>query len=74
MTLERVAGGFEFTEGPVWSGDGALLFSSPNTNVIYRWHPSGRVSVFRSQVATPARTLALSQLARPASPSTRRAG
>jgi gluconolactonase len=33
--LEQVAGGFEFTEGPVWSPEGALLFSSPNTNVIY---------------------------------------
>jgi gluconolactonase len=47
--LERVAGGFEFTEGPVWSADGALLFSSPNTNVIYRWDPAGVVSVFRSK-------------------------
>src|SRR5205814_8938356 len=28
--LEKVAGGFEFTEGPVWAADGALLFSSPN--------------------------------------------
>ena len=27
----------------------ALLFSSPNTNAIYRWHPSGRVTVFRSK-------------------------
>jgi gluconolactonase len=48
-TLERVASGFVFTEGPVWSPEGALLFSSPNTNVIYRWHPAGRVSVFRSK-------------------------
>ena len=47
--LERVAWGFVFTEGPVWSSDGSLLFSSPNTNSIYRWHPSGRVSVFRSK-------------------------
>jgi gluconolactonase len=48
--LERVAGGFEFTEGPVWSPDGALLFSSPNTNVIYRLDPeAGRVTVFRSK-------------------------
>ena len=47
--LERVAGAFVFTEGPVWSPEGALLFSSPNTNAIYRWHPSGRVSVFRSK-------------------------
>jgi len=47
--IERVAGGFEFTEGPLWSPDGALLFSSPNTNVIYRWHPRGEVTVFRSK-------------------------
>jgi gluconolactonase len=45
--LERIAGGFEFTEGPVWARDGALLFSSPNTNTIYRWTPNGVVSVFR---------------------------
>jgi gluconolactonase len=45
--LERVAGGFEFTQGPVWTRDGALLFSSPNTNAIYRWAPAGTVAVFR---------------------------
>jgi gluconolactonase len=48
-TLERVAAGFVFTEGPVWNRDGSLLFSSPNTNSIYRWHPAGRVTVFRSK-------------------------
>jgi gluconolactonase len=47
--LERVAGGFEFTEGPVWTRDGALLFSSPNTNAIYRWTPTGTITVFRSK-------------------------
>jgi gluconolactonase len=47
--LEKVAGGFEFTEGPVWTRDGALLFSSPNTNAIYRWTPAGAVTVFRSK-------------------------
>jgi gluconolactonase len=46
--LERVAGGFEFTEGPVWTRDGALLFSAPNTNTIYRLH-HGAVTVFRSK-------------------------
>ncbi len=45
--LEQVAGGFAFTEGPVWSPEGALLFSSPDTNAIYRWDPVGRVTVFR---------------------------
>ena len=44
--LERVAGGFEFTEGPLWDGSG-LLFSSPNTNAIYRLEPEVGVSVFR---------------------------
>ncbi len=48
-TLERIAGGFEFTEGPVWTRDGALLFSSPNTNAIYRWQEPGAVTVFRSK-------------------------
>jgi gluconolactonase len=50
-TVERVASGFEFTEGPVWSPvDGALLFSSPNTNAIYRLDPDlGKVTVFRSK-------------------------
>jgi gluconolactonase len=48
--LEQVAGGFAFTEGPVWSdADGCLLFSSPNTNAIYRWDPLGRVTVFRAK-------------------------
>jgi gluconolactonase len=46
-SAERVAGGFEFTEGPVWTRDGALLFSSPNTNAIYRLAAHGAVTVFR---------------------------
>ncbi|HEX5614831.1 MAG TPA: SMP-30/gluconolactonase/LRE family protein [Acidimicrobiia bacterium] len=46
--LEMIATGFEFTEGPVWF-DGALLFSAPNTNTIYRWNPEGRVTVFRTK-------------------------
>ena len=47
-TCEQLATGFEFTEGPVWRPEGDLLFSSPNTNAIYRLEPDvGRVSVFR---------------------------
>jgi gluconolactonase len=46
LRAERVAGGFAFTEGPLWTRDG-LLFSSPNTNAIYRWSPVGTVEVFR---------------------------
>jgi gluconolactonase len=46
--LEKVATGFTFTEGPVWSRElGALLFSDPNENTIYRLTPDAEVSVFR---------------------------
>jgi gluconolactonase len=47
--LEKLAGGFQFIEGPVWHPDGYLLFSDPNANTIYRWSPEGSVSVFRSK-------------------------
>lgn len=47
--LFLVADGFEFTEGPVWdpSGGGALLFSDPNRNRIYRWAERSGLEVFR---------------------------
>jgi gluconolactonase len=47
--LEKLAGGFQFTEGPVWHPDGYLLFSDPNANTIYRWSAEGGISVFRSK-------------------------
>jgi gluconolactonase len=46
--LQRIATGFEFTEGPLWN-DGGLLFSSPDVNTIYRWSPLGTVTVFRTK-------------------------
>jgi gluconolactonase len=45
--LEKVAGGFPFTEGPVWAREGYLLFSSPDLNTIFRWSPEGQVDVYR---------------------------
>jgi gluconolactonase len=47
--LEKLAAGFQFTEGPVWHPDGYLLFSDPNANTIYRWAREGAVSVYRSK-------------------------
>lgn len=47
--LEKLAGGFQFIEGPVWHPDGYLLFSDPNANTIYRWSPEGAVSVYRTK-------------------------
>jgi gluconolactonase len=49
LAVEKLADGFIFTEGPVWSPDGSLLFSDPNANTIYRWTPDGQVSVFRTK-------------------------
>lgn len=48
-TVEKVADGFSFTEGPVWHPDGYLLFSDPNTNTIYRYNPANHnVTVYMS--------------------------
>ncbi len=47
-SLERIATGFNFTEGPVWHPDGYLLFSDVKANTIYKWIPDGTVEAFRS--------------------------
>ncbi|HEX4425986.1 MAG TPA: SMP-30/gluconolactonase/LRE family protein [Terriglobales bacterium] len=45
--LERVAGGFnKWTEGPVWTRDGSLLFAEIPANNIIRWKPGEAASVF----------------------------
>jgi len=47
--IEKLAGGFLFTEGPVWVADGGyLLFSDPNNNLIYRWSENEGVSIYRT--------------------------
>jgi len=47
--IEKLAGGFLFTEGPIWVRDGGyLLFSDPNNNLIYRWSPEDGVSIYRT--------------------------
>jgi gluconolactonase len=44
----KLAEGFKFTEGPVWVRNGGyLLFSDPNSNVIYKYRPDGELTVFR---------------------------
>ena len=43
----KLAEGFQFTEGPIWVPDGEyLLFSDPNSNVIYEYK-DGDLAVFR---------------------------
>lgn len=43
----KLAEGFKFTEGPVWTSKG-LLFSDPNSNVMYLYSKDGELSVFRT--------------------------
>src|ERR1044071_9115418 len=48
----KLAEGFKFTEGPVWDRKGNyLLFSDPNSNLIYKYSPEkdGTLTVFRER-------------------------
>jgi sugar lactone lactonase YvrE len=47
--LDRVAGGFSFTEGPVWRGDDLLFSDIPNSRTVrYRPLPEGpEITTFR---------------------------
>jgi gluconolactonase len=48
--LEKLATGFQFTEGPAWHPDGYLVYSDPNTNVIYSYKPeNGNVEIYRTK-------------------------
>ena len=47
--IEKLAGGFMFTEGPVWvRGESRLLFSEVRDRHIYQWTEAEGVSVFRA--------------------------
>lgn len=46
-TIEKLADGFGFTEGPVWSREGYLLFSDLPANAIFKWTPGGTATLFR---------------------------
>ena len=43
--IEKVAGGFKFTEGPLWRPDGTLWFSDVQGNVVRSVTPAGKVTV-----------------------------
>lgn len=53
--IEKVAGGFIFTEGPVWdpAGGGRLLFSDIPGNKIYSWSEQDGTQVFLDPVFDP---------------------
>src|SRR5262249_16443204 len=43
--VEKVAGEFQFTEGPVWDRGGFLLFSDIPANTLYQWTPGSSAPV-----------------------------
>jgi gluconolactonase len=43
--IEKVGGGFQFTEGPLWRPDGHLWFSDVTGNVVRSITPAGQVKV-----------------------------
>ena len=45
VAIERVAGGFKFTEGPLWRPDGTLWFSDVQGNVVRSLTRDGKVTV-----------------------------
>jgi gluconolactonase len=47
MKTEKVAGGYTFTEGPVWSREGFLLFSDVPNQRIWKLTPGEKPAVFR---------------------------
>jgi gluconolactonase len=48
INIQKICGGFCFTEGPVWHPyDNYLLFSDIICNTIYRWHQADGLTVFR---------------------------
>jgi gluconolactonase len=49
----KLAEGFKFTEGPIWVPEGKyLLFSDPNSNIIWKFTPNGnepgKLEIFRT--------------------------
>jgi gluconolactonase len=50
--IEKLHGGFQFTEGPVWinKDGGYLLFSDIPANAVYKWTPDGQVTDFLKPV------------------------
>jgi gluconolactonase len=50
--LEKLAGGFVFTEGPLWRPSGFLWFSDVVGNIVRQWSPDGNVT----EILTPGGT------------------
>lgn len=57
--IEKVATGFQFTEGPVWDRAGILFFTDINAAVINQWSSGGRVVPFLGPAVFTGKDLAV---------------
>ena len=48
--VQKLAGGFRFTEGPAWDGAGTLYFSDLPNRTLHRWTAAGGVELLRTGV------------------------
>jgi sugar lactone lactonase YvrE len=51
--LEHLAGGFHFTEGPVWHEDGYVLFTDVADDAIWRWDAVAGARIWRQPANMP---------------------
>ncbi|MGE5646309.1 MAG: SMP-30/gluconolactonase/LRE family protein [Acidobacteriota bacterium] len=49
VSITKVGGNYRFTEGPLWSAGGYLLFSDIPASKIYRFNPGKGIVVFREE-------------------------
>ncbi len=49
LHIERMAGGYRFADGPVWTPDKRLFFTELPTNTIYQWIPGQKIEPMRSE-------------------------
>ena len=47
--VEKLAGGFKFTEGPAADAEGNVYFSDIPNNRIHKWSLDGKLSTFREE-------------------------
>ena len=66
--VERVVGGFRFTEGPIWvphlPGGPGLLFSDIPADTIYRWRPGDLAAAVWRRPSGPSNGIALDRRGR----------
>ena len=53
-TLQKLAGDFEFTEGPACDGQGNVFFTDQPNDRILKWSIDGKLSTFKAPWVTSA--------------------